>query len=310
MSETDLASLLGGDEPQEVLREDDGSFDPKFNVREEFPLWIRDQFPELMMHANKKRVYEALESRKEEVFEAALGALTHGVNSTDACARSRLYGGWSAMQKGFRKGAHRKNRSRNLAKFVEAIEDLSISLGGDSHYTQAGKIIGGHVPGQRFEAFVYRVGDENGEKTFYLVSEDLIEWDETFDPRPELIGELDDLSKWELEKLYRDGERFVGPEKEFVEEMDRVAPETGAYSSGGNFSGGGYSGYGGGQARSFGAQGTGGIAGSHLVGSKSGSSGGTTLKQTGPIHYEIVENEAGDITEEDREVVNWWEGKN
>src|SRR3990167_8604834 len=99
-----LKNLLEGDEPEEKVETEENGFNPKFNVREEFAVWIRQQFPKLKKHAKKGLVYPELDARAEEVYQAALGAVNHGVTSTKDCANSRLYNGWIGFESQFREG--------------------------------------------------------------------------------------------------------------------------------------------------------------------------------------------------------------
>ena len=67
---------------------DSKSFDPKFNAREEFAVWIREQFPELQTYAEEGRDYEELNARKEEVYQAAKLACKHGIRTAGSCVGS------------------------------------------------------------------------------------------------------------------------------------------------------------------------------------------------------------------------------
>ena len=72
---------------EEIVEEKDRKrikpFEPKFNVREEFSVWIRDQFPELKKYASRKKgSYVKLERRKKEVYAAAVLACNHGIKTT------------------------------------------------------------------------------------------------------------------------------------------------------------------------------------------------------------------------------------
>ena len=87
MGNETLDELLSGEEPQESEDHNRSKFNPKFNVREEFTLWVREQFPELKEHTDQNLAYEEVETRREEIYQAALGAVNHGVASTEACAK-------------------------------------------------------------------------------------------------------------------------------------------------------------------------------------------------------------------------------
>ena len=64
-------------------------FDPKFNPREEFVVWVKEEFPELWNGQDKS--YENLERRRKEVYKAAKKACKHGIKTTDYCVRSYFY---------------------------------------------------------------------------------------------------------------------------------------------------------------------------------------------------------------------------
>ena len=232
MTNDELNQLLTGEEPKEKHSRDNKEFKPKFNVREEFALWIREQFPELKTHAKKKRIYQELETRREEIYQAALGAVNHGATSTEACATARLRYGWDKFEEGFGINGNPKKRAKSLEAFVSSVENLSVSLGGDKHFTEAGRFLSGasytsYLYGN-LNAFVYRVGDENGKDTKYLVFNERQEFNgETL---PALIGELTNLTKWKMEDLQEIVSKFKGPETEFIEKVDRMVPEEGFYT--------------------------------------------------------------------------------
>jgi len=227
-----LDELLSEEEPGELIS-GNKKFEPKFNVREEFALWVREQFPELRKYARGRgNVYKELEERREEVYEAALGAVNHGVVSTETCASSRLSSGWTKFEKGFKQTASPKKRAKSLMAFVEAVEDLSISLGGDEHFTEAGRFLNGGSYFGNFNAFVYRIGDEHGKDAKYLMFGHAQEFDEenNGETKPVLIGEITQLTKWELERLQKIVSKFKGPEVAFIQHVDKAIPE-GGYSS-------------------------------------------------------------------------------
>ena len=237
MTDDKINNLLLGEEPVGIVDQSKKPFKPKFNVREEFALWVREQFPDLPKYAKKKGIYHELEERRQEVYEAALGAVNHGVTSTTACATSRLHSGWTKFETGFDGDGTPKKRAKSLEGFVRAVEDLSISLGGDTHFTEAGVYLDGRGYGGfgygNLNAFVYRQGDENGLNTSYLVFETAQEF--SGEDIPVLIGELTQLSKFGYGDLQKIADKFKGSETDFIEKVDRMVPEMGMYS---------YSGYG------------------------------------------------------------------
>lgn len=232
MKDEKIDELLMGEEPEERAESGKKEFKPKFNVREEFVLWVREQFPELKQRAKRKKVYEELETRKDEVYQAALGAVNHGVTSTEACATAKLRYGWSAFEEGFGEHGDSRKRAKSLEKFVESLEDLSISLGGNNHFTEAGKFLDGTGYGGwtgNINAFVYRVGDEYGDKTRYIVFKKPKEFE--MNPSPVLIGELIGLTQWRFERLNEITIKFTGTERDFIDQVDREIPEEGSYYS-------------------------------------------------------------------------------
>ncbi len=229
MTDDKLNELLTGEEPEERVK-GNKKFNPLFNVREEFALWVREEFPELKEYAKKRRVYRELEERKDEVYEAALGAVNHGVASTEACATSRLRYGWKDMEEGFGEKGKPRIRAKSLEKFVDALEDLSVSLGGDKHFTECGKSLSG-IPYNSWNensAFVYRVGDENSCNAEYLVFEEPQKFEE--ENMPVLIGELTGLTKWEYERLQKIASKFKGIETKFIDKADKAISGAYAYS--------------------------------------------------------------------------------
>ncbi len=237
-----LDDLLLGESPIEEMHSTSKEFKPVFNVREEFALWIREQFPDLKTYAKKRRVYQDLESRKEEIYQAALGAVNHGVLSTEACATAGLRYGWNKFEEGFGTTGNPNNRARSLEAFVSSLEKLSISLGGDKHHTEAGRYLDGAGYGRfsfgNLNAFVYRIGDENGTSTRYLVFNER----QKFDGKNNyiLIGELTRLTKQDVKYLKHVVKKFKGPETTFIEQIDRVIPVDGcrtAYANQSYYSG-------------------------------------------------------------------------
>lgn len=229
MTNDKLSELLSGEEPEEKTDRERKEFKPKFNVREEFALWAREQFPELKEYAKKKKAYESLEARREEVYQAALGAVNHGVSSTEACATSRLRYGWDKLEKGFGEIADPKMRAKSLEAFVDSLENLSISLGGNQHFTQSGRFLNGSPYGSygNLNAFVYRVGEEAGKDTKYLVFDKPQKFNGTSNVI--LIGEFTQLTKWNYDKLQKIASDFKGPELTFIEKVDKDVPEEGVY---------------------------------------------------------------------------------
>ena len=154
-----LESVLLSEEPSVETQEGVGlrRFEPKFNVREEFAVWVREQFPELIEYAQSGERYVALEERRKEVMKGAKMAYEHAIRTTENCARAsfvvsfgrlsgdtavlRAYAGECLDNQGgvgqFYNmteedwDAHlnkEKNFKRNLDAFVRDIERASVNL--------------------------------------------------------------------------------------------------------------------------------------------------------------------------------------
>ncbi len=61
-------------------------FKPEFNPREEYAVWVRQEFPELKDYAKKEKEYDSLEKRKIEVMNGAKMAYEHGTKTLRGCA--------------------------------------------------------------------------------------------------------------------------------------------------------------------------------------------------------------------------------
>lgn len=228
--EDGLDKLLLGEEPKNEHKEDSASFRPKFNVREEFVLWVNRQFPNLKKHSRKKKIYQELEERREEVYQAGLGAGNHGADSTEACASARLYSGWKEFEAGFKETGDPKTRARSLEGFVNALKDLSHSLGGNEHFTEAGRFLDGRGYFSEWHgnlnALVYRVGNGEDSKIKYEVLEEGQKKEVT--PNAVLIGEFNRLTPKKLRDLKKIAELFRGSEAEFIARVDRDIPAEGS----------------------------------------------------------------------------------
>jgi len=218
MGNETLDELLSGEEPQEREDHNRSKFNPKFNVREEFTLWVREQFPELKEHTDQNLAYEEVETRREEIYQAALGAVNHGVASTEACAKSLLRLGWQEFEKGFALNGNPAERTKSFEKFTTALEKLSISLGGEKHYTEAGTFLSGGSWYKK-NAFIYRTEKEDGKKTEYVVFAEAQPSGGA--DAPVLIGEFIKLSQWQFEDLQKIAAKFKGAEDDFIDEVDK-----------------------------------------------------------------------------------------
>jgi len=113
-------------------REQEGNlFEPKFNAREEFAIWVRQEFPELWNGRLLLR-YGAVNKRKKEVYEAAKKACEHGVKTTNNCVNSRFYHTLHQLSQSFYKSSKFGN---DVKRLVEWIENVAPNLNnGELHY--------------------------------------------------------------------------------------------------------------------------------------------------------------------------------
>lgn len=97
--------------------EEDRSFKPGFNPREEFALWLRKQFPDLpasQYFSNYERTeegwkieypgsYKFPKKRREEIYRAALLACDHGVRTSNGCVQGYFKSCLDGLDKNFDK---------------------------------------------------------------------------------------------------------------------------------------------------------------------------------------------------------------
>ena len=123
-----LKSILLADEPivkMSITRQK--SFDPKFNAREEFVVWVREEFPELMY---QKGHYEIPSKRRREVYEAAIAACRHGIETTGACVQRTFQNNFSNLMTD---GC--SDLEVRIYSIVSLIECVSANLGNENrHY--------------------------------------------------------------------------------------------------------------------------------------------------------------------------------
>lgn len=119
-----LTNLLETEEP---ISENKGIeqkiFQPKFNVREEFAIWVRGQFPQLKEHSRTETDYPALIDRENEIMQEAQKAYAH-INSTEThgCTLTTFEQFFNKLTRG------NGNFIINLEKFVGLIESTSANL--------------------------------------------------------------------------------------------------------------------------------------------------------------------------------------
>ena len=104
-------------------------FEPSFNAREEFAVWIRQEFPELWEYAVRNQEYTKLTERKDEVLEGARMAYEHAMETSNSCVRSSFECRFSQFEK-----CNTKNFPRDLNSMITWIEEVSANLGETTHY--------------------------------------------------------------------------------------------------------------------------------------------------------------------------------
>ncbi|MDP3881332.1 MAG: hypothetical protein Q8Q31_00445 [Nanoarchaeota archaeon] len=162
ISTSNLQLLLSNNTIEAVNDADKSAFQPGFNVREEFAVWVRKQFPQLEDYVKRKEKYKELEERRDEVMSGARKAYDHAMQTAGGCARTgfqvsfaRLIGDkntltglegsaldapdrsvkYFTMKEEDTEGSESELFPSNLNKFVITIERSSLSLGSkDKHY--------------------------------------------------------------------------------------------------------------------------------------------------------------------------------
>ena len=106
-------------------------FEPKFNPREEFAVWMQEQFPELKQRVSKNEEYNAVKRRKKEIYAAATLACNHGIETTRACVRRMFDTGLARLD-----STSNLSFNKNLVYLLGVIEQVSANLGDkkDLHY--------------------------------------------------------------------------------------------------------------------------------------------------------------------------------
>jgi len=130
-----LQTLLSEGAPKAPRKSRSKKFKPKFNVREEFVLWVNDQFPELSSRVSSEKSYSELSERMKEVKEAAKKAYDHISQTTTQCSNSTSYRYWNKLDSCDETGDE-KRFITNLDAFVQTIENFSMSLGGDPYFSK------------------------------------------------------------------------------------------------------------------------------------------------------------------------------
>ena len=105
------------------------SFNPAFNVREEFAVWVRQEFPRLKQYAKSRKGYSALTRRKAEVMEGARMAYEHAKKTTDSCVTDAFQEKYNNLE-----CSDGMDFPRHLCQMVKYIEHVSANLGKSNHY--------------------------------------------------------------------------------------------------------------------------------------------------------------------------------
>ena len=115
--------LLGEPIKENKTRRKTIPFKPKFNAKEEFPVWVRDQFPSLKKYARTKQAYAKLSRRIDEVKEAAQTAWK-GVQRSTTLRRDR-YCHRNFLKPKFTRFYNAAEPSQeNKREYVAALENL------------------------------------------------------------------------------------------------------------------------------------------------------------------------------------------
>ena len=99
------------------------AFKPKFNVREEFAVWIRQEFPQLQEYAERNQEYTELTERKAEVMESARKAYGHAIKTTDFCFRQEFRNKFDQLE-----WHYNTDFPRYLYDMITYIEKISANL--------------------------------------------------------------------------------------------------------------------------------------------------------------------------------------
>jgi len=169
-----IADLLVAEEPVDVIDEmwqgmldeeapaeeekDEHAFNPSFNVREEFAVWVRKEFPKIdeyqlnhedmyeeelygryiyppeqrrRMRNRKGKVYEELDARMKEVHEAAKLACAHGTKTTQECVAAQFQKLGNLVKTNYR---NPEKYAGTISSLVNWIETVSGNLGKQKHY--------------------------------------------------------------------------------------------------------------------------------------------------------------------------------
>lgn len=128
--EQKVSSLLEDVLMAEPIASDNGSvsqngFNPRFNAREEFAVWVRQEFPELKTYADKDKKYDILLKREKEIMNGAKLVYKHAMGTVSGgCVRGLFRDSYKTLNENTTGLAYR------LENFVKLIERVSSNLGG------------------------------------------------------------------------------------------------------------------------------------------------------------------------------------
>ena len=98
-------------------------FEPKFNVREEFAVWMIEQFPNLKEYEKLGKKYKAIEKRRDEVYKAAKLACKHGIETTNSCVSDMFFDSLNRL-----KTTNNLYFNESLCYLISTIECVSANL--------------------------------------------------------------------------------------------------------------------------------------------------------------------------------------
>lgn len=134
-----LYDLLTRIEKKPRKKTDPRKFNPSFNVREEFAVWIRQQFPDLREYAESNIRYKELEQREKEVLDAAIQACNHGKKTTNTCVQGYFANHKMYLERGI-------VTPQKIEEIVNLIETLSPSLCPQGHLHYGTRYVEGGKP--------------------------------------------------------------------------------------------------------------------------------------------------------------------
>ncbi|MDP3881333.1 MAG: hypothetical protein Q8Q31_00450 [Nanoarchaeota archaeon] len=129
VEEANLENLLKGNVVETVNESGSTAFQPGFNVREEFVVWVREQFPDLEKYAGGRKSYSELDERREEVRLAAIKACQHGVKTTNSCVK-----GYFEDHLSYFRGSDGGRFYNNLCALTQLIEQVAVNIGRSSNW--------------------------------------------------------------------------------------------------------------------------------------------------------------------------------